>query len=96
MTGLKTTAKPTWKDLLARDEPLVLPGAYDALSARLIEQAGFSAFCVGGFPLVGSRYGLPDIGLAGLGAMAAGMRDILQATSLTALIDGDPGYGVHG
>ncbi len=71
----------------------MLPGAHDALSAKLIEQAGFSAFCVGGFPLVGSRYGLPDIGLVGLGEMAAGMRDILQATSLPALIDGDHGYG---
>lgn len=92
MTG-KSAPKPTWKELLAREQPLVLPGAYDALSARLIEQAGFAAFCVGGFPLVGARYGLPDIGLVGLGEMAAGMRDILQATSLPALIDGDHGYG---
>ena len=93
MTASSGSAKPTWKQLLEKDEPLVLPGAHDALSAKLIEQAGFSAFCVGGFPLVGSRYGLPDIGLVGLGEMAAGMRDILQATSLPALVDADHGYG---
>ncbi|MEX1306351.1 MAG: isocitrate lyase/PEP mutase family protein [Rhodovibrionaceae bacterium] len=93
MTATSNPSKPTWKQLLEQDKPLVLPGAHDALSAKLIEQAGFSAFCVGGFPLVGSRYGLPDIGLVGLGEMAAGMRDILQATSLPALIDGDHGYG---
>ena len=34
--------KPTWKELLARGEPLILPCAHDALSARLIERAGFA------------------------------------------------------
>jgi len=37
-------AKPTWKELLARSEPLILPCAHDALSARLIERAGFAAY----------------------------------------------------
>ncbi len=85
--------RPTWRQLLAGAGPLVLPGAYDGLSARLIEQAGFKAMVVGGFPLVGARYGLPDVGLVGLGEMAAGMRDILNATTLPVLIDGDHGYG---
>ncbi|MBM3557474.1 MAG: isocitrate lyase/PEP mutase family protein [Alphaproteobacteria bacterium] len=86
-------AKPTWRELLARHKPLVLPGAYDALSARLIQQAGFAAYVIGGFPLVGSRHGLPDIGLVGLGEMAAGVRDIMAASDLPVLIDGDHGYG---
>src|SRR5213592_2677777 len=55
--------KPTWKELLARGQPLLLPCAHDALSARLIERAGFAAYSVGGYALVGARYGLPDIGL---------------------------------
>ncbi len=88
-----TQPKPTWRELMQKDRPFVLPGAYDALSARLIEQAGFEGFVVGGFPLVGARYGLPDIGIVGLGEMAAGMRDILNAVSLPVLIDGDHGYG---
>ena len=58
--------RTTFRDLLAAAPgPLVLPGAHDALSALLIEQAGFKAFFIGGFPVVGVRYGLPDIGLLG-------------------------------
>jgi 2-methylisocitrate lyase-like PEP mutase family enzyme len=85
--------KPTWRELLAREKPLVLPGAHDALSARLIEQAGFAAYVIGGYPLVGARYALPDLGLVGLGEMAAGIRDIMSGSSLPVLIDGDHGYG---
>ncbi len=85
--------RPSWQSLMSKDGPLVLPGAYDALSARLIERAGFDAFIIGGFPLLGSRYALPDIGLAGLGEMAAGVTDILSATTLPVLVDADHGYG---
>src|SRR5277367_5432875 len=46
---------------------LVVPGAHDALSARLIEKIGFDAYFIGGFPAVGARYGVPDIGLKGFG-----------------------------
>lgn len=83
----------TFRDLVAGPGPLVLPGAHDALSARLIEQAGFDALLIGGFGLVGARYGWPDIGLAGLGEIASGVQDILAATGLPALVDGDNGYG---
>jgi 2,3-dimethylmalate lyase len=85
--------KPTWKELLARGEPLLLPCAYDALSARLIERAGFAAYSVGGYALVGARHALPDIGLVGFGEMSAGIRDIMAATSLPVLVDCDDGYG---
>ena len=50
-----------WKELLDQEQPLLLPCAHDALSARLIERAGFTAYSIGGFALVGSRYGIPDI-----------------------------------
>ncbi len=85
--------KKLWRDLMALDRPFVLPGAYDALSAKLIEQQGFEGFVIGGFPLVGARYGLPDIGLVGLAEMAQGMRDIISAVKIPALVDGDNGYG---
>jgi 2-methylisocitrate lyase-like PEP mutase family enzyme len=85
--------RPTWKQLLARDEPLLLPCAHDALSARLIERAGFSAYSIGGFPMIGARHALPDIGLVGLGEMSAGVRDIVAASRLPVLVDGDDGYG---
>jgi 2-methylisocitrate lyase-like PEP mutase family enzyme len=87
------TAKPNWWELLDREGCLTLVGAHDALSARLIEQAGFKAYSIGGFSLVGARYGLPDIGLVGLAEMVAGVQDIITASSLPVLIDGDHGYG---
>ncbi len=85
--------RPTWRELLASERPLKLPCAHDGLSARLIERAGFKAYSIGGFPLVGARHGIPDVGLVGLGEMAAGMRDIMTATRLPVLVDGDDGYG---
>src|SRR5262249_17386441 len=86
-------AKPTWKELLAQEKPLLLPCAHDALSARLIERAGFAAYSVGGYALVGARHALPDIGLVGFGEMSAGIRDIMAASSLPVLVDCDHGYG---
>lgn len=80
-------------ELLKRERPLLLPVAHDALSARLIERAGFSAAAIGGFGLVGCRLGLPDLGLASFGEISAAVRDIRAATSLPLIVDGDDGYG---
>jgi 2-methylisocitrate lyase-like PEP mutase family enzyme len=82
-----------FRRLVANERPLVLPGAHDAISARLIQRAGFKAYFIGGFPLVGARYGVPDIGLMGLGEIGAGIRDIMAASSLPVLVDCDNGYG---
>jgi 2-methylisocitrate lyase-like PEP mutase family enzyme len=87
------TPRKTWRQLLTEEKPLLLPVAHDALSAKLIERAGFAAYSIGGFPLVGTRHALPDVGLVGLGEMSAGMRDIIAATRLPVLVDGDDGYG---
>jgi 2-methylisocitrate lyase-like PEP mutase family enzyme len=73
--------------------PLVSPLAHDALSARLIAQAGFKSFNIGGNAMLAARYALPDLGLAALGEMTDGIRDIVSATPLPALVDGDDGYG---
>ncbi len=75
------------------ERPLVTPLAHDALSARLIERAGFRAFAVGGSAMLAARFALPDIGLAGLGEMTDGIRDIAAATPLPFFADGDDGYG---
>ena len=50
-------------ELLAAPEILVIPGCYDALSARLVERAGFEAAFMGGFAVSASRIGMPDTGL---------------------------------
>jgi len=83
----------TFRELVASERPLVLPGAHDAISARLIELAGFKAYFMGGFPLVGARFGLPDIGLLSLGEIGTGIRDSIAASQLPVLVDGDNGYG---
>ncbi len=82
-----------WRELVTRDEPLLLPGAYDAFSARLIQRAGFSAYVLGGFSIAASRYGLPDFGLIGLAEMSAAVQDCMRACKLPVLVDGDTGYG---
>lgn len=92
----KSNTNPTpvhFRDLVASERPLVLPGAHDALSALLIQQAGFKAYFIGGFPVVGVRYGLPDIGLANLGEISSAVRDILAVSDLPVLVDVDNGYG---
>ena len=72
---------------------LVVPGAHDALSARLIQSIGFETYFIGGFPVTGARYGVPDIGLKGFGEIAAAVRDIMSACDLPVFVDGDDGYG---
>lgn len=86
-------ARQSFRKIIEREGKLVLIGAHDALSARLIERAGCPAMFIGGFPLVGARYGVPDIGLKGLGEISAGVRDILNGCSLPVLVDADDGYG---
>jgi 2,3-dimethylmalate lyase len=91
--GIMQQKRPTWRELMAQHKPLVLPGAHDAFSARLIEDAGFPAYFIGGFPVVGVRYALPDIGLVSLGEMAQNIDEIMQGSRLPALVDADDGYG---
>jgi 2-methylisocitrate lyase-like PEP mutase family enzyme len=81
------------RQALVAEWPLVTPLAHDALSARLIEQAGFKAFAIGGSALLSARHALPDIGLIGLRDMVEGIRDIAAASQLPFFADGDDGYG---
>ncbi len=92
MNGTIST-QPTWKALLKREQPLLLPCAHDALAARLIERAGFAAYAIGGYALVGARHALPDIGLVGYAEMSAGVRDIMSGSTLPVMVDTDHGYG---
>jgi 2-methylisocitrate lyase-like PEP mutase family enzyme len=81
-------------DRAVRDKRfLVVPGVHDALSARLAQKVGFETYFIGGFPVSGARYGLPDLGLVGFGEMAAAVRDIMQACDLPVFVDADDGYG---
>lgn len=85
--------RKSFRQALASEYPLVTPLAHDALSARLVEEAGFRAFTLGGSALLAARYAVPDIGLIGLSDMMDGMRELAAATTLPFLADADDGYG---
>ncbi len=90
-------AGPTFRQVIeeANKEslPLILPGAHDGLSARLLKQAGFKAYFIGGFPVVAARYGVPDLGLKGLGEISAAVYDMIGVNDTPVLVDADDGYG---
>ena len=70
-----------------------MPCCFDALSARLIEQAGFELTFMSGFAVSASRLGMPDTGLISFGEMLDQGRNICSATRLPVIGDGDTGYG---
>jgi 2-methylisocitrate lyase-like PEP mutase family enzyme len=69
------------------------PGAYDALSALLVEQAGFDAVYMTGFGTTAGLLGRPDVGLLTGSEMADNARRLVAATDLPVIADGDTGYG---
>ncbi len=69
------------------------PGAYDALSARLVEQAGFDAVYMTGFGATAARLGMPDIGLLTQTEMTTHARDMVRAVGIPVIADADTGYG---
>jgi 2,3-dimethylmalate lyase len=79
--------------LLQRGRIVAAPGAYDALSALLIEQAGFEAIYLTGNGQAASMLGLPDIGLITLTEMAERVRCIRAVTTVPLIADADVGYG---
>lgn len=85
--------RTAFRQLLHEEKPLRLVAAHDALSAQLIERAGFRAYTIGVFGLVGARYRLPDVGVASFGEIAEGIRDTMRGSSLPVMVDGDDGYG---
>lgn len=74
-------------------EPLVLPGATDALGARLVETAGFRAVYATGAGLANAGYGLPDIGLISQTEVADHAARLAEATRIPLITDADTGYG---
>jgi 2,3-dimethylmalate lyase len=86
-------ARPSLSELLASGEMVLAPGCYDALGARLIEEAGFAAAYMTGFGTSASRLGRPDVGLLTLTEMTDNARRIAQAVEIPVIADADTGYG---
>ena len=79
--------------LLARGDIVSAPGAPDALTARLVQAAGFPAVYMTGFGATASRIGMPDIGLLSQTEMTTHARDMVRAVSIPVIADADTGYG---
>src|SRR5204863_3224060 len=83
----------TLRRMLDEPEIIVLPGAYDALSAKLAERAGFRALFTTGFGFSASALGQPDFGLLTMSETMDRLRHIVDAVSVPVVADMDTGYG---
>jgi carboxyvinyl-carboxyphosphonate phosphorylmutase len=81
------------RQLLEGTEPVLAPGVYDALGARLVEEAGFPAVYMTGFGTAASLLGRPDVGLVTMTEMVDSARRIVRATDVPVIADADTGYG---
>jgi len=82
------------RKLLAEPDIEVMPGCYDALSARLVADAGFKVTFMSGFAVSAARLGLPDTGLISFAEMLDSVRSCVSGAGQIPLIaDGDTGYG---
>jgi 2,3-dimethylmalate lyase len=81
------------RELMAKPGLIVAPGCYDALSARLVEEAGFEACYMTGFGTAAGYLGRPDVGLLTMNEMVDNGRRIVGAIRLPLIADGDTGYG---
>jgi carboxyvinyl-carboxyphosphonate phosphorylmutase len=93
MLSTRRTPRARLRELMSAPAPLVAPGAYDALSARLIEQAGFAAVYMTGFGTTASLIGRPDVGLLTGAEMVDNARRIVAAVDVPVIADADTGYG---
>ena len=78
---------------LAQKEILVLPGVYDALTAKIAVAAGFDGVVMGGYAVAASRLGEPDVGYLSMTEMRDALRTIARAVDVPVVADGDTGYG---
>ena len=81
------------KQMLRAPELLVAPGAYDVLSAKIIEHSGFKAVYMTGYGTSASILGQPDVGLLTMTEMVDRARNLAEAVDVPVLADGDTGYG---
>ena len=81
------------RELLSGGQLVPAPGVYDAMSARLVEAAGFPVVYMSGFGVTASLLGRPDIGLLGMSEMAQAARRVVAAVDVPVIADADTGYG---
>ena len=91
-TTTAAAKRAAFRERLATGELLSLPGAFNPLSARLIQDKGFDGVYISG-AVISADLGLPDIGLTTLTEVATRASQIARMTDLPALVDTDTGFG---
>jgi len=86
-------ATTTVAELLASGAPLLLPGVWDALSAKLAVEAGFPLVFVSGYCLSAASLGRPDVGFVAQADVLDAARRVSAAVDVPVLVDADTGYG---
>ena len=81
------------ENIKKRDQIIVLPGVFDALSAKIAQQVGFEAMFQTGYGSAASLLGLPDFGFLNAGENIENARRIIRAVDVPVIVDVDTGYG---
>ncbi len=79
--------------ILARERTVLVPGAYDAFSAKILKQVGFKVLYMTGSGVTASLTGMPDVGILTMTEMVNQARNIVNAVDLPLICDADNGYG---
>ena len=87
------SAGKVFREALKNNEPLIIPGAINAYSAKLAERAGHRAIYLSGSGVAAASYGLPDLGVTSMEDVLIDAKRITSATSLPLLVDIDTGWG---
>ncbi len=81
------------KNMLKSKKPLVIPGVYDALGAKIAQKVGFDAMFQTGYGTSATLFGMPDYGFIGAAETVDNARRICRAVSVPVIVDSDTGYG---
>ena len=81
------------RKILAEERTILVPGCYDAFSAKILKQAGFKVIYMSGSAVTASLTGMPDVGVLTMTEMVNQARNIVNATDLPVICDADNGYG---
>ena len=79
--------------MLREKKPLIIPGVYDAISAKIAEKAGFNAMFQTGYGTSAALFGMPDYGFVSSAETVDNARRICRAVSVPVIVDADTGYG---
>jgi len=93
ITKMSKKKSTVFREMLSKRGVIVMPGAYDALSAKLVESAGFETIIHTGYGTAASLLGVPDIGLVSFKEMVDRASSIARAVNIPVIGDSDTGYG---